>query len=72
VKFLALSILPFLLSGCIMNAVSPDLSKANLFGCAKGERLKPTTRGMFGTNKGDAECLTPDDPRYKYYEEVKP
>ena len=55
------------LTGCIMNVLSPDLSKANWFGCTKEERLKPTTRGMFGTNKGDAECLKSSDPRYHYY-----
>ena len=69
-KLLAMSILFLSSTGCVMGVLSPDFSKANWFGCAKGERVKPTTRGMFGTNKGNAECLKPDDPRYHYYKET--
>ena len=60
-RLIGIGILLLSLSGCVMMVLSPDLSKANWFGCRKEERLKPTTRGMFGTNKGNAECLKPDN-----------
>lgn len=51
------------LTGCV------DFSKANWFGCPKGELLRPTSRKMFGQVRDNAHCLKPGDTYYSYWEE---
>ena len=50
-----------------------DLVKPDIFAQMVDRAAKDSfasTCGMFGTNKGNAECLKPDDPRYHYYKET--
>ncbi len=61
-KGLCVLMLALFSAGCV------DFSKANWFGCQKGERLEQTQRSMFGAVKYPARCVGPDSPIYQYLE----